>query len=98
MTLPLKGELTPKQPISPDFEFTGEVSILIEGGSGTVELQRSLKGSDFFPVTDTTGNPATYAANGSVVLNAELVNKSNSAKYRLEATTVDTSINYTICK
>lgn len=98
MTLPLKGELTPQQPISPDFEFTGEVSILIEGGSGTVELQRSLKGSAFFALTDTSGNPAVYSVSGTVALNATIENNTASCKYRLKATSVDAPINYTICK
>jgi len=97
MSLPLKGELTPEKPNSPDFEFTGEVSILIEGEVGTVEIQRSLKGSDFFTLTDTAGSPAAFSVDG-VAYNAQLENKTGTSKYRLVASVVDTPINYIICK
>lgn len=98
MSLPLNGVLTPEKPISPSFEFIGEVCILIEGGFGTVELQRSLKGSDYKALTDTSGNPVIYSVQDNVGLNAEISNKSSSASYRLVATSVDAPINYVICK
>ena len=98
MTLPLKGELTPNNQVSPEFEFVGEVSILVEGGSGSVAIQRSVKGSEYFTLTSTSGEKAEYSADGGVSLNAELSNKSSSNKYRLKGYDVKSPIKYTICK
>lgn len=98
MTLPINGQLDQDNQESPGFEFTGEVSILIYGGSGTIQLQRSIKGSDYFPITDTAGNVAEYDADGGVVLNCQLENKNSSCKYRLAATLVDSPISYIVCR
>lgn len=98
MTLPLSGKLTEKENTSEEFAFVGEVCILIEGGSGQVELQRSVKGSNFTALTDSLGNKAVFDVNDDVGLNAEIVNKSSSAVYRLKATTVEAPINFIVCK
>ena len=96
--LPTRGELTPKNPISPEFAFTGERSILIEGGSGTVQIQKSIMGSEFFPLTDTLGNVVEYSTDGSVALNASITNTTQSAYYRLFATSIDEPIRFIVCK
>lgn len=96
--LPMKGELTPEQPISPEFEFIGEVSILLVGGTGTVEIQRSVKDSEYYALTDTSGERASYEASGDVILNAEISNSSSSCRYRLIALDSEQPISYIICK
>lgn len=98
MTLPINGELTPQKSTSPEFEFTGERAILIVGGSGTVQIQRSLCQSEFYPLTDSVGNIAEYSVEGGVAFNAEIANSISGARYRIAATSVDTPITYIVCK
>lgn len=96
-TLPLKGTLTSEESCSPVFSFTGTVCILIEGGEGTVELQRSLCDSEFKTVTDTSGCEAKYNTSEGVAFNADISNTSNSVRYRIKAD-VESPIKYIVCR
>jgi hypothetical protein len=96
--LPLTGTLTSENTTTPAFSFTGSVCVLIESGEGEVQIQRSLRNSDFKVLTDTQGNKALYNVQDDVALNAEIANSSSSVSYRLEALNVESPISYTICK
>lgn len=96
--LPLKGKLTKEATATEGFQFTGEIQIMVVGGSGKLEIQRSLKGSPYYCLTDTAGEKAVYEASEGVMINASLVNNSSSCSYRLEASEIEGEIEYIICK
>jgi len=79
--------LTKEHPISEDFGFEGNLNLLIFGGIGTVILERSVNGSEFFPLsTDINGGIAAFTADGGCVYNGTLEEKGLNVRYRLHAT------------
>lgn len=76
-------KLTKKNPVSETFEFEGIKNILITGGIGTVTLERSLRGSDFYPLsTNLNGGTAQFECNGGCAYNGTLEERGSEAKYR----------------
>lgn len=76
-------KLTKKNPVSETFEFEGIKNILIQGGIGTVTLERSLRGSEFYPLsTNLNGGVAQFECNGGCAYNGTLEERGSEAKYR----------------
>ena len=86
----IKGTLTKDSPISLDFAFEGTVNLLIVGGTGEVVIERSVMGSEFYPLsTDISGGQAVLSLNGECAYNGTLEEKGLQTVYRLNAT-IDT--------
>jgi len=78
-------KLTKKQPASEPFEFSGDMEIVIVGGVGTLTLERSLTGSDFYPLSvDISGSTAKFELNGKCAYNGTL-SSGAGARYRFVA-------------
>lgn len=97
MSLPTKGTLTGEVSTSEEFGFCGKIGILIYGGSGEVWLERSLEGSEFYPITYTNGDAIIYEAQGEVVFNGDYENpiSGRDVKFRLNSQNAE-SIQYII--
>lgn len=68
---------------SETFEFNGVKNILIVGGVGTVVLERSVSGSEFYPLsTNLSGGVARFECVGMCAYNGTLEEKGEGAKYR----------------
>lgn len=79
-------KLTKKQPISDTFAFEGTRNIMIIGGSGTVILERSVRGSEFYPLsTNINGDVAVFECNGGCAYNGTLKEEGSEAVYRFKA-------------
>lgn len=79
-------KLTKKNPISEEFEFEGVKNILIHGGIGTVVLERSVRGSEFYPLsTNLNGGVAQFECTGGCAYNGTLEEKGSESKYRFNA-------------
>lgn len=85
--------LTKENPVSDVFEFEGSRNILITGEMGTVVLERSIKGSDFYPLsTNLNGGIAQFECNGGCAYNGTLEEKGSEARYRFKADIVSGEI------
>ena len=72
---------------SAEVELRGKANILIDGGDGTVVIERKLLGmSAFFPISkDSSGNPASYAT-GTLGFNGTIEDPEPGVLYRLNCT------------
>ena len=69
-------------------KILGEFNVLISGGIGTVDVQRSFDaGATWYTISqDTAGTPASYTTGGSVAFNGVLEEHEGSMLYRLSCT------------
>ena len=76
-------KLCSKNKVSEVFEFDSSVNVLIVGGSGSVALERSIDGSDFYPLsTNISGGIAKFKLNGECAYNGILTHGAVGCKYR----------------
>lgn len=82
MDINVQGKLTSENPVSEDLDFVGEAVVLIHG-FGSVQIERKINDSDFFPLTSAGGEPVTLVGEGEVIFNSELVNPARACTYRI---------------
>lgn len=84
----MKGTLTSENPLSEVISFVGSAAILVYG-EGTVTIERSVSGSNFFPMTDGSGGELSYEGffEDDVILNTCIDNPKLGTKFRIRAKT-----------
>ncbi len=76
-------KLTKENPISETFAFDGAKNILIVGGVGILTLERSVRGSEFYPLsTNLNGGTAVFKLNEGCAYNGTLTEQCNGSEYR----------------
>lgn len=83
--------------VSTSIPVFGFATLLIEGGAGDVEVQRSTDGgANFFTVSqDELGAPAVYTPASDVAFNGRLYESESQVLYQLNCTAhVSGTINY----
>ena len=72
--------------ISDVFAFNGVKNILITGGPGVVTLERSVSGSEFYPLTtNLQGDAAVFDCDGGCAFNGTLSDQGSGTTYRFVA-------------
>lgn len=95
----MNGTLTKDSPISKEFSFEGTVNILLVGGFGELAIERSVMGSDFYPLsTDISGGEAILALEGDCAYNGTLEEKGLQTKYRFNASLTSGEVEYIITR
>jgi len=65
----------------------GKANVLIQGGVGTVELQKSFDGVNFFPVSkNSNGDVASYSPNSDTAFNGTVEEPETGVVYRFSCT------------
>ena len=77
--------LNSENPISNEFEFSGVINLLIDGGFGTVTLERRVRGSDFHPVSIDLKNWAVFDCDGGCAYNGFIESKGSGVVFRFNA-------------
>lgn len=95
----MKKLLTKENPISSTFSFEGVINLLIVGGSGSLYIERSVGGSDFYPLsTNIAGGVAVFPLDGSCAYNGTLEEKGLQTSYRLRAELDSGEVEYVITR
>lgn len=86
-------KLTKEKNVSDVFEFEGSRNIMILGGNGILTLERSIRNSEFHPLsTDIGGGVAIFECNGGCAYNGNISEDAMDAKYRWVADMEDGEI------
>lgn len=92
----IKGVITSENRESDIFEFTGTAAIAI-WGDGDATILRSVSGSPFLPLTDSSGSPAEFINYevDTVLLNTDISNDKKGVKFKIVGQT-SSEINYVV--